>query len=104
MIRPTPACLGALRLRLTRTKHGNKDYYKGTGSGAMGRHTKHGDYVILPERVRTYVVPESFSTCKLTPYVTNALEPTRGRFNDARAFSGKIFLQKLQDYKDSLEL
>ena len=43
-------------LRLT-TKDVNKGYYKGNRTGAMGRHTKHGGYVIEWNRVRTYVVP-----------------------------------------------
>jgi len=45
------------KLRLT-TKDMNKGFYKGTGSGSMGRHTKHGGYIIEWKKVRTYVVPE----------------------------------------------
>lgn len=44
------------RLRLT-TKDVNKGYYKGTGTGSMGRHTKHGGYIIDWNKVRTYVCP-----------------------------------------------
>lgn len=44
------------RLRLT-TKDVNKGFYKGTRSGAMGRHTKHGGYIIEWNKVRTYVCP-----------------------------------------------
>ena len=44
------------RLRLT-TKDVNKGYYKGTGTGTVGRHTKWGGFKIEWERVRTYVVP-----------------------------------------------
>lgn len=51
------ATTGIRRLRLT-TKMAGKGYYKGTGSGKMGEHTKHGGYKIDPERVRTYVVPD----------------------------------------------
>jgi hypothetical protein len=36
----------------------NKGYYKGTGTGSTGRHTKHGGYVIEWAKVRTYVVPD----------------------------------------------
>lgn len=44
------------KLRLT-TKDVNKGFYKGTGTGSMGRHTKKGGYVIEWAKVRTYVVP-----------------------------------------------
>ena len=44
------------RLRLT-TKDVNKGFYKGTGSGSMGRHTKHGGYIVEWNKVRTYVCP-----------------------------------------------
>lgn len=47
----------ARKLALT-TKQVNKGYYKGTRTGSMGRHTSHGGYIIEPEKVRTYVVPE----------------------------------------------
>lgn len=47
---------GIRRLKLT-TKQVNGGYYKGTGSGSMGRHTKHGGFVIDWNKVRTYVVP-----------------------------------------------
>lgn len=44
------------RLRLT-TKDVNKGFYKGTGTGSMGRHTKYGGYIIEWDKVRTYVCP-----------------------------------------------
>ncbi|KAI8145078.1 mitochondrial ribosomal protein L27-domain-containing protein [Fennellomyces sp. T-0311] len=58
---------GSSRLPLS-AKRGH-NYYKGTGSGAMGRHTKKGGYKIDWNRVRTFVVPdlEGFS---LGPYVS----------------------------------
>ena len=52
------------RLRLT-TKQVNGGYYKGNRTGAMGRHTKHGGYIIEPRKVRTYVVPEALEDCKV---------------------------------------
>ncbi len=52
------------RLPLT-TKQVSNGYYKGTGSGAMGRHTKHGGYLIDLDKVRTYVVPEQLKDCKV---------------------------------------
>ncbi|CAO3595837.1 unnamed protein product [Absidia cylindrospora] len=41
----------------------------GTGTGAMGRHTKNGGYKVDWNKVRTFVVPdlEGFS---LAPYVS----------------------------------
>ena len=45
------------RLKLT-TKQTNKGYYKGTGSGAMGRHTSRGKYIVEYHKVRTYVCPD----------------------------------------------
>lgn len=57
-MRPTPVLQRAIRrLRLT-TKQAGKDYYKGTGTGSMGRHTKHGGYIVDYNKVRTYVCPD----------------------------------------------
>ncbi len=47
------------------TKQVSNGYYKGTGSGAMGRHTKHGGYVIEWHKVRNYVVPEGLKDFKV---------------------------------------
>ena len=44
------------KLRLT-TKDVKKGFYKGNRTGAMGRHTKYGGYLIEWEKVRTYAVP-----------------------------------------------
>ena len=56
-MQPTQPLQRALRrLKLT-TKQVGKGYYKGTGGGSMGRHTKHGAYIIDYEKVRTYVSP-----------------------------------------------
>jgi large subunit ribosomal protein L41 len=52
------------RLALT-TKMTNKGFYKGTGTGSTGSHTKHGGYVIDWEKVRTYVVPPNLKDCKV---------------------------------------
>ena len=66
-MKPTQALLKGLtrRLRLT-TKQVNKGYYKGTRTGSMGRHTKHGGYLIEPYKVRTYVVPPTLSEFKVS--------------------------------------
>ncbi|KAI1343029.1 mitochondrial ribosomal protein L27-domain-containing protein [Xylariaceae sp. FL0016] len=66
------------KLPLT-TKDINKGFYKGTGTGSMGRHTKYGGYIIDWNRVRTYVVPD-IENFKLTPFVTRKSEPLRGRY------------------------
>ena len=52
------------RLALT-TKQTNKGFYKGTGSGSMGRHTKHGDYKLEYHKVRTYKVPANLQDFKV---------------------------------------
>lgn len=54
---------GIRRLKLT-TKMVNGGYYKGTGSGAMGSHTKYGGYKIDWEKVRTYKCPD-LSGCEV---------------------------------------
>ena len=57
MFKPTPQlCSRIRRLPLT-TKQTGKGYYKGNRTGSMGRHTKHGKYVIDYGKVRTYCVP-----------------------------------------------
>jgi hypothetical protein len=52
------------KLRLT-TKDVKKGFYKGNRTGAMGRHTRHGGYIIEWAKVRTYAVPdlEGFKVC-----------------------------------------
>ncbi|KAK4034428.1 mitochondrial ribosomal protein L27-domain-containing protein [Parachaetomium inaequale] len=67
------------RLRLT-TKDVNKGFYKGTGSGSMGRHTKHGGYIVELHKVRTYVCP-SLEGFKLTPFVTETMPRTYGDYD-----------------------
>ncbi|KAH6640538.1 mitochondrial ribosomal protein L27-domain-containing protein [Chaetomium tenue] len=66
------------RLRLT-TKDVNKGYYKGTGTGSTGRHTKHGGYIIEWDKVRTYVCPP-LDGFKLTPFVTKNMSRTYGSY------------------------
>jgi large subunit ribosomal protein L41 len=82
-MRPTQA-LQVLRyrnLRLT-VKDTNKGFYKGNRTGAMGRHTKFGGYVIEWDKVRTYVVPD-LKDFKLTPFVTEEMRPTRGDYKNS---------------------
>jgi len=66
-MRPTQALFRRIRNFQLTTKQGPKDYYKGTGSGRMGDHTKYGGYIVNYDRVRTYCVPQnldSFKVCR----------------------------------------
>ncbi|KAG0249040.1 hypothetical protein BG011_009631 [Mortierella polycephala] len=76
---------GASRQQLT-AKRG-RNHYKGTGSGATGRHTKRGGYFIEWERVRSFVVPD-LTDFKLLPYVSRSTQKTTG------AFSSKDYFKK----------
>ncbi|KAL2162020.1 hypothetical protein VTH06DRAFT_7805 [Thermothelomyces fergusii] len=67
------------RLRLT-TKDVGKGFYKGTGTGSMGRHTKKGGYIIEWHKVRTYVCPP-LDGFKLTPFVARTVAPTHGVYS-----------------------
>lgn len=60
----------AHRIQLS-TKQVNKGFYKGTGTGSTGSHTKHGGYVIEWEKVRTYVVPKNLKDCQVHTEVPN---------------------------------
>ncbi|TGZ82853.1 hypothetical protein EX30DRAFT_339125 [Ascodesmis nigricans] len=81
------------RLPLT-TKMVNGGFYKGNRTGTVGRHTKHGGFVIDWERVRTYVVPD-MKGFELTPFVTNKMEPTLGRFPQGEhPIMGSVYLRK----------
>ncbi len=65
MFNPTRPLFRRLRRLALTTKQVNGGYYKGTGSGSMGRHTKHGGYVIDWRKVRTYVVPKNLEGFKV---------------------------------------
>lgn len=58
MFTPTAPLGRALRRLALTTKQAGKGFYKGTGSGSMGSHTKYGGYRIDWAKVRTYVVPD----------------------------------------------
>ncbi|TPX54997.1 hypothetical protein SeMB42_g00026 [Synchytrium endobioticum] len=68
-MRATLVVQGASKRVLT-SKDGNKNFYKGTGSGAMGHFVQGGRYVIDEWKRRQFVVPEGLSLFKLTPYVS----------------------------------
>ncbi|KAI9594962.1 mitochondrial ribosomal protein L27-domain-containing protein [Syncephalis fuscata] len=90
MFCPTRALLGALRTPM-HTKRGH-NYYKGTRSGAMGRHTKHGNYIIDYSKVRTYVVPD-LTDCDLKPYVSHRTEKIESTLS-ADDFTGQEIYTK----------
>ena len=64
-MKPSAALYSRLRRLPLSTKQVSNGFYKGTGSGAMGRHTKHGGYVIEWQKVRNYIVPEGLKDCKV---------------------------------------
>ena len=64
-MRATLTLLGKLRHRPLTTKQVAKGFYKGTGTGSTGRHTKHGGYIVELEKVRTYVVPAGLADFKV---------------------------------------
>ncbi|MCJ1225887.1 hypothetical protein MMC12_002536 [Toensbergia leucococca] len=96
MFKPTQPLFRRLRRLALTTKQVNGGYYKGTGSGSMGRHTRHGGYIIEWKKVRTYVVPMNLKDFKLTPFVTKKMRSLRGDFgNDPQGgLSGDIYLNR----------
>ncbi|KAF4635861.1 hypothetical protein G7Y89_g2231 [Cudoniella acicularis] len=93
-MKPTQSLSKAVQRLALNTKNANKGYYKGTGTGSTGSHTKHGGYIINWEKVRTYVVPQNLKDFKLTPFVTKKIRPVKGRFegDPKGAFSGERYL------------
>ena len=65
MFKPTAPLFRRLRRLALTTKMVNGGYYKGTGSGSMGRHTKHGGYIIEWDKVRNYIVPPNLAAFKV---------------------------------------
>ncbi|CAD6568340.1 MAG: hypothetical protein ASARMPREDX12_001373 [Alectoria sarmentosa] len=98
-MKPTATLYSRLRRLPLTTKQVSNGYYKGTGTGAMGRHTKHGGYMIEWRKVRTYVVPEQLKDCKLTPFVTKRMKPTKGRFEGESkgGLSGEGYLKRWKE-------
>lgn len=61
-MKPSPALLKRSRSRLPyTTKEVGSGYYKGTGTGSLGAHTKYGGYLIDYRKTRAYVPPEGFT-------------------------------------------
>ena len=68
MFKPTQPLYKRLRRLALTTKQVNGGYYKGTGSGTMGQHTKYGGFVIDWRKVRTYIVPQDLKDFKVRKY------------------------------------
>ncbi|OCK74873.1 50S ribosomal protein-like protein YmL27 [Lepidopterella palustris CBS 459.81] len=95
MFKPTAPLQRNLRRLALTTKMAGKDYYKGTRSGSMGDHTKHGRYLINWNKVRTYRVPEDLSRCTLTPFVATRVERAKGKFTGTRGpIDGAAYLER----------
>ncbi|MCJ1253374.1 hypothetical protein MMC24_001185 [Lignoscripta atroalba] len=96
MFKPTQPLLRRLRRLALTTKQVNGGYYKGTGSGSMGQHTKYGGFVIDWRKVRTYVVPQDLKDFKLTPFVTKNMEPLKGYYPGDRigGMNGERYLNQ----------
>ena len=60
----------AMRRMLT-AKNSPKDYYKGTGSGCIGKFTMYGKFVVDPGRIRDWIVPSGLDNFPLKPYVSH---------------------------------
>ena len=65
IMKATAALYARVRRVPLTTKQVSNGFYKGTGTGAMGRHTKHGGYLIQWHKVRTYVVPDQLQNCNV---------------------------------------
>ncbi|GAA5970394.1 hypothetical protein JCM3765_005684 [Sporobolomyces pararoseus] len=109
------------------SKQANKNFYKGTGSlPGLGpkRQGRHGTrskapYLLMPERMRSFVVPASLETTDLKPYVSKEVKidtrdgtwpvaetkedkySKRGGMYGERGFDGKYYIQLAEFLKDS---
>lgn len=89
---------GNKRTPLT-TKQGNKTMYKGTRSSGIGRHTKHGQYVIQWNKVNTFVVPQ-FINLDLKPLVSTNLPELKHEFTgySKGPLDTKLYFDKLRHF------
>ncbi|KAF2716986.1 hypothetical protein K431DRAFT_234095 [Polychaeton citri CBS 116435] len=98
-MRPSPTLQRAVRRLPLSTKQAGKDFYKGTGTGSMGWHTKHGGYKIDWNKVRTYVCPD-LTDFHLTPFVLNRIKVRRDTFTHTEsrsAVDGREYLKKWKE-------
>jgi large subunit ribosomal protein L41 len=73
-MKPSPVLLKRVARMSLNTKQANKGFYKGTGSGSMGSHTKYGGYRIDWDKVRTYVVPKNLKDFKVRHQLKSSRE------------------------------
>ncbi|KAK5010305.1 hypothetical protein LTR28_010689 [Elasticomyces elasticus] len=126
MFKPTAPLFRRIRRLALTTKQAGKDYYKGTGTGAMGSHTKYGGYLIDWKKVRTYVVPDlegfmiysghhvmdiartihdkmveietNMIASQLTPFVAKRIEETKGALGRKTGLhDGRAYLQRWKE-------
>jgi large subunit ribosomal protein L41 len=93
-MKPTPVLLRRVARHALNTKQANKGFYKGTGSGSMGSHTKYGGYKIDWDKVRTYVVPKDLKDCKVRDYCMSRL---------ARIFADCCAAHAVRDEEDEAD-
>ncbi|KAJ9630886.1 60S ribosomal protein L27, mitochondrial [Taxawa tesnikishii (nom. ined.)] len=99
-MQPTQPLQRSLRRLALTTKQVGKGYYKGTGTGSMGSHTKWGGYIIDYNKVRTYKVPD-LTDFTLTPFVVTRVEKPdgRGKFSGSQGpMDGKAYLERWKEY------
>ncbi|KAH0290573.1 hypothetical protein M436DRAFT_79952 [Aureobasidium namibiae CBS 147.97] len=101
MFTPTPSLARALRRLALTTKQAGKDYYKGTGTGSMGRHTKFGGYTIDWSKVRTYVVPD-LADFHLKPFVAENIDKPAKDHEFAGSLTGKMYLDAWKRQGDAI--
>ncbi|KAM3325148.1 39S ribosomal protein L41-A, mitochondrial-like [Capsicum chacoense] len=65
------ACLDILT-----AKRGPRNYYKGKNCKPTGFHTHKGGYVLVQEKLPSYVVPE-LTGCQLKPYVSQCAKKSK---------------------------
>ncbi|USW51888.1 Putative ribosomal protein L27/L41 [Septoria linicola] len=99
-MQPTQPLQRAIRRLALTTKQGPHNYYKGNRTGAMGRHTKWGGYVIDWKKVRTYVCPD-LTGFQLTPFVAKHVKrPHKESFKHTESRSpmdGKEYIKRWKE-------
>lgn len=79
------------RLGNLTSKHGNLQYYKGTGARTGGRHTSKGKFIIDPLLQRFIVTPKNLDKCGFRPYVARELVAKTGLAPEIRRLKrGKL--------------
>ncbi|CDK26612.1 unnamed protein product [Kuraishia capsulata CBS 1993] len=93
---------GNKRLPMT-TKSGNKNFYKGTRSSGIGKHTKQGGYLINYDRVRHFVAPAGLEQTNLKPYVSSNSPSIRHTFEGYTkgAVDPELYLEKVKEYVET---